>query len=241
MRDVAGRRERAVGRDQCRVFLPVERDECVEAIPGQVAPSERSCRLIVIAAAMLGHPRLAGGLGTREILARDEVDDTCDGVGAVDRGGAILQYLDSVDRGQRDNAEVDGSAQERIVRQPPPVQQDQRVEVTDAAKVRARQPGVQRVADRQRVVGAVDIGGHVCQQFGRRRPIAAQDLVAADDLHGQRRLAVDACAMREPVTSIRMGSGSATGSWAWAVRPTLPRRARAIAVDKRLRTIRRGA
>src|SRR5690606_7840874 len=44
------------------------------------------------------------GLGALEVAAGDDVAHAGDGVGAVDRGGAVLQHLDALDRRLRDLA-----------------------------------------------------------------------------------------------------------------------------------------
>src|SRR5258708_3821135 len=42
-------------------------------------------------------------------LPENEVDDTGDGIGAVDRGSAVSEHLDALYRGQRDETDVRGA------------------------------------------------------------------------------------------------------------------------------------
>ena len=76
----------------------VEHAEGVEAVLGEVAEAERGVDAILVLA--LGLAGAAADLEAAEVLAQDDVDHARDGVRAVDRGGAVLQHLDALDRAE---------------------------------------------------------------------------------------------------------------------------------------------
>src|SRR5690606_41653436 len=85
--------------------------------------------------AFAADPAADVGLESFEIVAQDEVDDACDGVGAVDGGRAAGQYLDPLHQRARNRIGVglDGGLAARHV--PPAVDQHQRSRGTHAAQV----------------------------------------------------------------------------------------------------------
>ena len=198
LRSGACRRVGAILRGDRVLLAPVERREDVEAILREVAPAGGDRALVHVAAAALGDVRERRGLEAAVVLARDEVDDAGDGVGAVDRRRAVLQDLDAIDRGDRDRVDVRRAAQERVVRQAASIEEHEGVAVADAAQVRARHARVAALADRQRSVHAVEVRRHVRQDLGSGGPAAAKDVIAGDRLDRQRGLArrCAGCAIR---------------------------------------------
>ena len=147
-------------------------------------------------AALLRARGRGGEVDARIVLARDEVDHAADGIGTVDRRRAVLQHLDALDRAGRDVVQVDALVVARggEVGQAAAVQQDQRGRYAQAAHVGAVHAALARRAVRD--AGAVRqrrrVGADVPDQFRRRRRAHLLDVLARDQLHGQRRLGVDA-------------------------------------------------
>src|SRR5690606_37422729 len=71
--------------------------------PGEVHALGEAVALVVLA-------ELRAQLHALVVAAGDDVHHAGDGVGAVQRGGAVLQHLDALDDGQRDGVEVGGRA-----------------------------------------------------------------------------------------------------------------------------------
>jgi hypothetical protein len=77
-------------------------------------------------AAVLGGRVLRVSLGPLEILSQDKVDDAGDRIAAVDRGGAVFQNLDALDRGQGNGVEVAAKGREGVVGDAATVEQNER-------------------------------------------------------------------------------------------------------------------
>nr|GEZ41350.1 hypothetical protein [Tanacetum cinerariifolium] len=132
------------------LFVVVEHAHDVEAVFVQVAKAPAGTRVLAGAATAGGRGVAAeaqGAVGQR--LFGDEVDDTANGVRAIQRRCAVAQHFDAVDGGERNHVQVDGTAIGRadagqgVVGQTAAVEQDQRLVGTDAAHV-----GVGRAAGR---------------------------------------------------------------------------------------------
>src|SRR6185312_3472517 len=79
----------------------------VVAVGVQVAEAGGRAVLLLLAAARAGRRAVPhGGFRATVVGTHDEVDNAGDGVGAVHRGGAVLQDLDALDRGEGDHREV---------------------------------------------------------------------------------------------------------------------------------------
>src|SRR4029079_5846696 len=142
---------------------------------------------------------IGGDVGTAIVFAQDEIHDPGDRVGAVDRRCTVLQDLHAVDGRNRQRVPVDGTAVERVVRDTAAVDQHQRRAVADAAEIDAGQPGarhdvpwVELRADGQRIAERADVGGDLRHDLGDARKATALDVLAADNLDGQRRFDIRA-------------------------------------------------
>ena len=213
LRHVGGRRERAVARRQLAVLQVIDDGEDVVAVGGHVADAaaERAARLR--AAAAFAVARRGRRHDAAKIPAHHDVDDAGDRVAAVDRRGAVLQDLDPLDGGQRDRVQVDADllGAEGVVGQAAAVQQDQRRRRAEAAQRCAREAGLGVVADVERIGPGIDTGRHPGDQLLRRLHAAALDLLAADDLHRQRCLGVDAADARTDDLDLVQHRGLAVG------------------------------
>jgi hypothetical protein len=69
--------------------------------------------------------RLGAHLEALVVALQDEVDHAADRVGTVDRRGAVAQDLDPVDGVERNRVQVDRGALERVVDDPPAVEENQ--------------------------------------------------------------------------------------------------------------------
>src|SRR5881396_464713 len=81
-----------------------------EALGGHVAPADQRIESASPGAGMLRDVGVSRDLSAAVVLAQDEVDDAAYGVAAVDRGSAVLQHLDALDRRRRNQIDVDGGA-----------------------------------------------------------------------------------------------------------------------------------
>ncbi|EEF25057.1 conserved hypothetical protein, partial [Ricinus communis] len=115
--------------------------------------------LFIAAAFFLGLHGLRGHLRAFELGLGDEVDHAADGVGTVDRRGAVAQHFDAGDGAHRNHVQVGVAVGDGLVGQAAAVQQHQRavhaqaaqVDVGAGAGVRWRQRG--RLRQRHHEVG----------------------------------------------------------------------------------------
>src|SRR4030095_8395628 len=105
--NVAGPREGPLAGVERAVLLVGRGDEDVVLVLGEIAGPHGGDRLPLVGAAVLRPAAESGELGAGEVLAQDEVHNTCDRIGAGDRRRAVLQDLDPVDRRQRYRVEVE--------------------------------------------------------------------------------------------------------------------------------------
>jgi hypothetical protein len=190
--------EVAVAALQRLVLAISERAHDVEAVAVQVAEAAGAGEAVDVAAARLGlvHERLQVHAG--EVLARDEVDHAAHRVRAVDRRGAVLQHLDALDGGERDLVQVDGAAVQAMRGDAPAVQQHEgrirslAAQVGRARAVVAARRARDHVGVAREVVEAVRVGGELHHQLLGRLDARALDVLARDDLDGQRALGLDA-------------------------------------------------
>src|SRR5258708_7552590 len=109
-RFVAETREIPIPAVQRILLSVVEGHRRIEAVLGQVAPTEQGIGAPTPAARMLGEVGVSGSLSPLVVLAQDEVDDAADRIAAVDGGRAVLQHLDALDGCDRAVIDVDGGA-----------------------------------------------------------------------------------------------------------------------------------
>ncbi|HLX28132.1 MAG TPA: hypothetical protein VKV24_06570 [Casimicrobiaceae bacterium] len=92
-------------------------------------------------------------LGATVVFAQDEVDDAADRVAAIDRGCAVCEHLDMVDRRERNRVQVDAAGSERVRRHTATVEQRDGELVTQSAQSAAREPrGVRATLESLRLV-----------------------------------------------------------------------------------------
>jgi hypothetical protein len=147
-------------------------------------------------AAVLG----TGGRGRQVdpgiVLARDEIDHAADGVGAINRRGAVLQHLDALDRAGRNVVQVDAGvvARRSEIGQAAAVQEHQRGRHAKAAHVGAVQAALARgaVRDARPVRQRCRIGADVAHQFGGGGGAHLVDVLARNHFHRQGGLVVEA-------------------------------------------------
>src|SRR5690606_18615050 len=135
--------------------------------------------VVLLGLALVERTDVAVELGAFEVAAGDDVDHAGDGVGAVDRGGAVLEDFDALDGGHRHLAQVLQAV--GVDTQALAVEQDQGAVGTEVAQVDVvttdaltRRQGV-GAADRRRAGG-----GQVLQDVGDGAEALFLDLRAAD-------------------------------------------------------------
>ncbi len=190
-------REGAIAPEKSTFLLIRGAGRHVESVLAQVSEAERPRDALEARAALRRVAIRRPELPTPVVPACDEVDDPRNRVGAIDRGRAVLQYLDALDRCQRNAVDVDGhriaGLADAVWSDAAAVQQHQRaLRPETAQRYRGDPPG--RRARRRRV---------------RQRPVARRrtdrlqqlldvddarlaDLLARDHLYRQRRFPFDA-------------------------------------------------
>src|SRR5690606_24801418 len=159
-----------------RIFLRVLGAEGDAA--AVVAGAHRDA-VVLLGLALVVRADVAVELGTIEVATGDDVDHAGDRVGTVDRGGAVLEDFDALDRGHRDLAQVlqagGGDAQALAVEQHQGAVGTEVAQVdVVAAHVLARR---QRHGTRDRRRAG---RGQVLQDVGNRAEALLFDLSAAD-------------------------------------------------------------
>ncbi len=132
-----------------------------------------------------------------EVAAQHGIDHAGHRVGTVDRGRAVLQDLDALDRADGDRVQVlealraqRRALRERIGRQAAAVQQDQRAAEAEVADVQRARPIGEAVG--HAIVDRIAGGRHELQDLVHRYGTGALDVLARDHVDGRRRLVVDA-------------------------------------------------
>ena len=125
------------------------------------------------------------------VATGDDVDHAAQGVGTVDRRGAVREHFDALDRGHRDGVEVLAFAQHRGVRHAAAIEQDQGALGTDAAQADLRRAAAGAAGGG--LVGTERVEAGVAQVVGHRDVAAGHDFLAAD--HGDRQGAFDFSAL----------------------------------------------
>src|SRR5690606_16731911 len=87
-----------------RIFLVIFGTHAHRAALAREADHEVECLLLAVALAVL--PGVDVGFGAIEVLAGDDVDHAGHRIGAIDRGGAVLQDFDALDDDRRDGGDV---------------------------------------------------------------------------------------------------------------------------------------
>ncbi|MCW0463657.1 hypothetical protein NB705_000730 [Xanthomonas sacchari] len=156
--------------------------------PGQVHALAGAVALVVLAV-------VQGDLAAFEIAPGDDVDHAGDGIGAVQRGGAVFQHLDAFDDGQRDGVEIGGRAHARgggLVDPAHAVDQHQHALGAEMAQVDLRRTRADAAAVRREaeIAGGVELGvqgraggGELLQHIADGGQAGAFDVGAAQGLH----------------------------------------------------------
>src|SRR5207249_313811 len=103
---------------------------------------------------------VSADLEALEFLARDDVDHARDGIGAVDRGGSVLEHLDVIDDREGNGVEVGAAADtggRRLIDPPQPVHHHQRALGIEVAQIDLGGAG----ADAATVRGVAEVTGGV--------------------------------------------------------------------------------
>ncbi len=173
----------------------VQAEERVPAVGGQVAGTGGQGGLLGVAVAVTGGA--VGGTQDRalEITAQDDVDHAGDGIGAIDRRGAILQHFHAFNGVERDGAQV-GEDLLAVIGQAvgghaAAVQQDQGRARAQAAQRDAGATAGKAVAEGLRD-RAGTVGGQGLQVFGDRGLAGSVDFLAGHHLHRGRCFGVGA-------------------------------------------------
>ena len=168
----------------------------VVAVGDEIADAERRARLALPCVAMGREAVTRPDLGTTVASAQDDVDDTGDRIGAVNRGRSIEEDLDAVDHADRNLVQVDEGrrASRNNCRHASAVDQHQgRSETQPPQRDAARAAGARDVV---LVPGAEAVGRELLQHFGEGHGARARDLFPRDDLDRRRRLDVRAAQPR---------------------------------------------
>lgn len=128
-----------------------------------------------IAIAFAAGAEVAAELHTVELAAQDEIDHTADGVGAIDRRGAVAEHFDALDHAGRNRVDV-------VVGQTNTVDQHQRAFVAQAAQRNGRRTGAAAVVG-VRVGGVASDRWQLLQQVADRGLAGGGDLFLADRDH----------------------------------------------------------
>src|SRR5690606_11254549 len=121
----------------------------------------------------------SGDFTAFEVITQDDVDHAADRVGTVDRGRAIGQDFDALDRGERNDVQVlDLTVHDRGTRQATAIQQDKGVVRTQTAQVQGRLalPGVTRAF----AEGTEAVEGVAAEIIGKRLETGVVEVFAAD-------------------------------------------------------------
>jgi len=153
--------------------------------------TEQERSLLGVAAGDIGRSPAEAQFGAVEILAQDDVDHATDGVGTVQRGGAVGQHLDALHRRHRDGVEVGIAAQRRRVRRAAAIDQHQSAVRADAAQVDVGYALGAAARARAEVAERGERG--IAQHIGHRDMAAGVDRGAVD--HGDRHRALDVGAL----------------------------------------------
>ena len=78
---------------------------------------------------------MAAVLDALEVTPHAEVDDARDGIGTVDRGGAVGEDVDRIQQRRRDGVQIDAVVEDRVVDHAPAVDEHQRVLRSERAQV----------------------------------------------------------------------------------------------------------
>ena len=97
----------AITRPDAAVVLCLDAAIGIPAVLREIAAAEQQGGATRGAAAFLRGADVGRGLQPLEVVLENDVDDAGDRVGAVQRGGAVLQHIDALDRVHRDRVEVD--------------------------------------------------------------------------------------------------------------------------------------
>src|SRR5204862_7652884 len=97
---IRGPREVALSRGDRIDLVIVERAEEVELVLAVIAPAARHAVALLLSAALFRIAVEGEGFDAGVVLTQNEVDHAGDRVGTVDRGRAVGQHFDALDRGK---------------------------------------------------------------------------------------------------------------------------------------------
>ncbi|KAG0766878.1 hypothetical protein G6F24_003246 [Rhizopus arrhizus] len=163
------------------------------------------------AATGVGHLAADGKRAVGHALLGDEVDYPADGVGTVQRRGAVAEDLDAVDGGEGNGVEVHRGAVDGVVRQAPAVEQDQRLVRADAAHVGEGRAARGR-AHRAGGVGDRLATGDALDDLGRGGHALLAQFVGAQDGHRHRGFGIRPADRRAgDFHAVQLGGGRSHG------------------------------
>ena len=189
----------AVGAEDRLDVLDIGTKRQVVAVSVEVAEAGEQRGLLLRTFLVLGRRAIvAAQFHTLEILAQDEVDDTRDGIAAIDRGGAVFQDFDPFNRRQRNAVDVDRSTSQAtgataIHRHPATIDQHQRARTAQPAQRHRRdRTGLGTGRGCRRYLASTAEGADLLDQLLGRGGTGTLDVFALEDLHRQRSFRINA-------------------------------------------------
>ena len=195
--DVAGRCERRTGigaatsatvaagevailPSEAIALVVLECSEYAAAIPGETEILAGHDLIGAIGAAIAHH-----GFGTAEVFARDEVDDTGDGIGTVDGRGAVDDDFHALERGSRNDVRIVEALDHARRCKAATVDEQQCGLVADAAQIDARNAcrvggAVLRAAQTAFVRAEIEHLRDLASQIAARRNAGVHESIAVE-------------------------------------------------------------
>ena len=189
--------ELGVGQEDLVALVVVEHAEDVELVGAEVAPAAGQGGAVFVLAA--GLAAADGRLEAAIVAPHDDVHHAGDGVGAVDRRGAVLQDLDPLDRARGNGVQVDeGVLQvlgEAVAGDPAAVDQHQGRLLAEAAQRDAGGARGEAVGEAF-AEAAAGVRRQVAQHFRDRRLARSARFLPGDHVDRRDGLGVDALDVR---------------------------------------------
>ena len=189
---IAGLAEVGVGQEDLVALVVVEHAEDVELVLAEVAPAAGQGGAVVVLAA--GLAAADARLEAAVVAPHDDVHHAGDGVRAVDRGGAVLQDLDPLDRAGGNGVQVDEGVlqvlSEAVAGDAAAVDQHQGRLLAQAAQRDAGGARSEAVGEAFAEAAAA-VGRQIAEHFGNGRLAGALDVLAGDHVDRRDRLGVD--------------------------------------------------
>ena len=144
---------------------------------------------------LVGAAVITGHFSTLVVLAQDDIDNARDGVRPIDRGGAVLEYLDSLHRTQGDTVQVDERIVdvlcETVLGYAPSVEKDKHGILSETAHVQPGRARCKRVREFL-VERRAAVLRQLAQHFRHGGSACGLDRFTVYDQYGRRSLDVDA-------------------------------------------------